>query len=1349
MDKELNKKEPYSIGLDIGTSSIGWAVIGDDCKLRRYKHQNMWGAHLFKEADKAATRRSFRSSRRRLARRKRRITLLQQIFDDEIQKIDPQFYLRLSESMLHLGDKNSALELDANILFADHSFTDKSYREKYPTIYHLRSDLFHNTDRQDIRLVYLALHHIIKYRGNFLVEGGVDSVISSFDNQNLQKFMDFIGTDERAAEEIKNILLDRSKSRSARKSAIDKQMQLTPSTKEAIKAIVGLKWDAGKLFEDSSLDAKGEFSSKDYEEQRDAIATAIGDENYELVATLESVYQWTVFSQFIRKDSCLSDIMIERYNNYRQDLSDLKSLFREFLNENNYKSFFHGKKSSFELYNTHKKYLSENNNKITPLYKDIENILKNIAKDDPRYQRFEKRAELGEFLARQRIRDNGAIPHQIHQYELEKIIDNQAQYYPFLAQNCDKIISIFTFKLPYYIGPLKTGGNFAWSVKKKDGVIYPWNYDEMIDDEASAEKFIDRMRNHCTYLPDEEVLPKNSLLYQEYEVRNELKNITVNGERLGAGVQNDIVDKLFTVESSVTRKKLVDYLYKNQIYDTDSLAIEGFSNEKGFNSSRKSYIDFTQKIGIKITPGNQQAVEEVIKWITLFEDKKILAKKIRREYGNIFNEEQISKILRLNYSGWGRLSRKLLDGITIQNQDGKLTVIGAMRKYKDNFMQIVQSERYGFKEIIDDILSANQCAEITYDDIKNLAGSPGIKRALWRSVRIIDEIVDTIGYEPKLVSIEMARNEGEKVSTNSRKSQLEKMYKELIGDDADYNKSVIKPQLVKYKEKLNKKKYYLYFLQNGKCAYTGKPLDIENDLRECEIDHIIPRSLTKDDSLDNTVLVIRNENQRKEDDYPVSSDIQERMAVIWSLLKRAKLMSPTKFQRLTDKRQLSKNHNVAGFINRQLVETRQITKHLARMLEEKYRNSLKKEKVFTIRAGMGSEYRDYHDLPKSRDINDFHHAKDAYLAVVIAQFIRRRYPRLEQKFTYGEYMKFKSKSLESHDRHSFIIRAMDYDFTDKSTDEVIWQRKTAYDIIDRTMKYNDCLITKKTEIRDNQFYDQTIYGKGSGKTMIARKSDLPVAKYGGYSGEKDAYCTAIRYINRGNPVYKIIGIPVQVYTQDKIKPGSISNYIQNKYKQATVLIPKIPLSQKIKYDGNEQFIVSSSEVANAKQLKLPYDIEYAVAIALKLGNVPQVKVAEEQASSNSYLHRIRNRQIEQRNRVVNGIETFWDVYVDKLNSQYQQFGNMIKRAEQGRSKYCELSTVDKIRLIKLALTATHANSKSADVKKDFPEMHLPSDFGRMKNKTLNPIKFTFIYESITGLHRRELNGETLRLEQDN
>lgn len=1341
-------KQPYSIGLDIGTNSVGWAVINEGFDLRKYKHQNMWGAHLFDEAQKAATRRSFRSSRRRLARRKRRITLLQQIFDNEMQKVDPHFYLRLSESMLHSCDKNSALELNANILFADRSFTDKSYREKYPTIYHLRSDLFHSSAKQDIRLVYLALHHIIKYRGNFLVEGGVDNVISSFDNQNLEKFIDFIGADESMAKKVKAILLDRSLSRSARKSDIINLLQPSPDNKravsEAVGAAIGLKWNANKLFEDDSLEVKEEFSNKNYEEQRDEIAAAIGDDRYGLVETLESVYQWTIFSQFIRKGSCLSDIMVEKYDAYRQDLSDLKSLFREFLNENNYKSFFHGKKSSFELYNTHKKYLSENNNKITPLYKDIENILKNIAKDDPRYQRFEKRAELGEFLARQRIRDNGAIPHQIHQYELERIIDNQAQYYPFLAQNRDKIISIFTFKLPYYIGPLKTGGDFAWSVKKKDGVIYPWNFDEIIDDEASAEKFIDRMRNNCTYLPDEEVLPKNSLLYQEYEVRNELKNVTVNGERLSSDIQNRIVDELFTKESSVTYKKLVKYLYDNQIYNTDSLIISGTAKEKSFASSRKSYLDFTNKIGIEITPKTQKAIEEVIKWITLFEDKKILAKKLQK-HSDIFNENQLRTILKLNYSGWGRLSRKLLDGITAHTPYGELTVIETMRSSKDNFMQIIQSDRYEFKKIIDDILSADQRTEITYDDIKNLAGSPGIKRALWRSVRIVDEIVDTIGYEPKLISIEMARNEDEKVRTKSRYSQLEKMYKELYGKE--YTKSDIKSQLADYKDKLDRKKYYLYFLQNGKCAYTGEPLDIENDLKDCEIDHILPRSLTKDDSLDNTVLVLRKENQRKLDDYPIVPDIQNRMQPIWTSLKNAKLMSQLKFQRLTSQKQLSEDR-IAGFVNRQLVETRQITKHLARMLTEKYHDSL--TEVFTIRAGMSSEYRRIHDLPKCREVNDLHHAKDAYLAAILAQYVKIRYPKLDKTFIYGEYNRFKSTKQNDADRSSFILSSMKYDFTNTETGEIIWQGKTAQDVIDRTMRYNDCLITRKTKIGDDQFYDQTIYGKSSGKTMIARKVNLPVGKYGGYSGEKAAYFAAINYLkqvrNKDVSVNEIVSVPAQIYTLEKTRSDSINEYISNNYKQATVLLPKIPINQKIEYEGNEQFIVGSSEVTNAKQLKLPYDIEYAVAIALKRG-IPRVTISEEQAKEDDNLRDKRAKQIEKRDKVISGIERFWEVYTDKLSSQYQQFGSAVEKAKAASSKYQAMSVDDKIKVIGLVLVATHAGSGRVDMKKNFPKLQLPSDFGRMIGKNLDPTKLTFVYESITGLHCRKLDGKLLERDQ--
>ena len=68
--------------------------------------------------------------------------------------------------------------------------------------------------------------------------------------------------------------------------------------------------------------------------------------------------------------------------------------------------------------------------------------------------------------------------------------------------------------------------------------------------------------------------------------------------------------------------------------------------------------------------------------------------------------------------------------------------------------------------------------------------------------------------------------------------------------------------MYKNNNKLDNKALYLYFTQNGKCMYTGEPLNIE-ELSLYQIDHIIPRSYIKDDSLDNLVLVTTKANQLK------------------------------------------------------------------------------------------------------------------------------------------------------------------------------------------------------------------------------------------------------------------------------------------------------------------------------------------------------------------------------------------------------------------------------------------------------------------------------------------------------
>ena len=76
-----NKDIRYSIGLDIGTNSVGWAVMDEHYELLKKGNHHMWGSRLFDAAEPAATRRASRSIRRRYNKRRERIRLLRRDFD--------------------------------------------------------------------------------------------------------------------------------------------------------------------------------------------------------------------------------------------------------------------------------------------------------------------------------------------------------------------------------------------------------------------------------------------------------------------------------------------------------------------------------------------------------------------------------------------------------------------------------------------------------------------------------------------------------------------------------------------------------------------------------------------------------------------------------------------------------------------------------------------------------------------------------------------------------------------------------------------------------------------------------------------------------------------------------------------------------------------------------------------------------------------------------------------------------------------------------------------------------------------------------------------------------------------
>lgn len=824
----MSKK--YYLGLDIGTNSVGWAVTDENYNLYKYAGKRMWGIRLFEGGETAEQRRISRSNRRRLSRKKQRIDLLQELFAEEIAKMDPTFFIRLNESRLHLEDKSTGEKFP---LFTDKDYTDIQYYKEYPTMYHLRKELIENSKVHDVRLVYLACHHILKNRGHFLINGSFsdvkklssvcESMLNSFNG--ISKYQIEINDIER----LEEILSDRKKQKSVKAKELIQIFECGPcedkTDEKTCKAIVsnlskwltGLKGNINSIFDMQfeEIDTSSfSFTEPKYE---DTISAAL-EEKYpdyaDVIQKIKAVYDWSVLVEIMAGEDYLSFAKVNAYNKHKENLCILKEVIRKYCDSEMYHKFFNGfdEKNGYGNYigsiykNGHsyamKKCSTED------FYKTLGKILDKIQpekEDENVLEELKVEVKNQTLLPLARTTANGTIPNQVHIQELKAILDNAKKYLPFLNEKdeygtvAEKIISIAKFRIPYYVGPLSTrhkeqGAN-SWIVRKQEGRIYPWNFEEMVDLEQSNKEFIQRMTNKCTYLIGEDVLPKNSLLYSKYMVLNELNNLRIRGNKISVNLKQELYKELFCTKAKVTGKGLFNYLKK----EDEELTLEDISGfDIDFKSSLTSYLDFKKQIlGEEIEKDKyKDIVENIIKWKTIYDDdSKMMKKMIEGEYPNVFSKDQIKKICRFKYSGWGNFSLSFLNGIRGADRETgeNFTIIEALWKTNYNLMQLL-SKQFTFREEID-LINADKVGKIdkvSYDNtVKDLIVSPANKRAIWQTVQITEEIKKVMKCEPERIFIEMARGgEKEKRRTVSRKARLLELYAACKDDVRDWTKEI-------------------------------------------------------------------------------------------------------------------------------------------------------------------------------------------------------------------------------------------------------------------------------------------------------------------------------------------------------------------------------------------------------------------------------------------------------------------------------------------------------------------------------------------------------------------------------
>lgn len=1132
------EKKSYYLGLDIGTDSVGYAAASKDYSLLRYKGKHVWGVTLFDEAQLNDERRALRTSRRSLGRRKWRVSLVQELFADEIRKVDPKFYIRIQESALWREDAQ-----DPYCLFNDDGYTDKEYHQEYPTIHHLISDLMSSDKPHDVRLVYLACAWLVAHRGHFLNDISKDNVGELTDFGTVYKSLtDFICLqgpeivipwDESQLDKAADIL-QRKITITAKYKAlsgllfngagIKKLMVGSFGVEALIKLLCGASVKVKDLYPDQGYDDAGSVSLGMKEEDFLSLTAQLGDDA-ELIFRLKAIYDWSLLDSVIDGEKYISEAKVKVYEQHKADLSGLKAFVKKYIPEYYNELFRRCREDNYQayVYHTTKKNQPLPDKKADKIvFSDaLKKKMKSIVpQDEDRafYDDMMARLDTYSFLPKQKNGDNRVVPYQLYWIELKTILDKASAYLPFLNEKDadglsirEKLMSVFEFRVPYFVGPLKnTSDNNAW-ISRRSGRIYPWNFDMMVDLDACERSFIDQMLNRCTYLPDQFVLPKESLLYHKFTVLNEINNIKVDGTLITPAMKQHIYSALFMNRRKVSVKQLKDFMTANG-YMTKEQTLSGIDEQ--IKSDLKPWQDFKRLMDNKVL--TEEQVEDIIRKITYTEDKARLKKYISKEYPGL-NAADLDYVCRLNYKDFGKLSAKLLTGFegTDRSTGEVLTIMQAMWDTNENFMELM-SERYSFA---DDIKQAQQDWYMTHpmtldERLEDMWVSNAVKRPIIQTLKIVREVVKAEGCPPEKIFVEVTRGVSEEQKnkrTVSRKDQILALYDKCRNEDVRILRQQLETMGDMADNRLRADVLFLYYMQLGRCMYTGEPIPIEQIKSAAyNIDHIYPQSYVTDDSiLNNRVLVKSEINGQKTNNYPIAAEIRHSQRDFWALLHNIGMINDEKYRRLTRSTPFTDEEKL-NFIARQLTQTSQSVKVVAELLKELYPDT----KIVYTKARLTSDFRHEFDLVKSRTFNDLHHAKDAYLNIVTGNVYD---------------MKFSSRWFSVHDEYSVKPRTL-------FTHPVICGKETVWDGTDmlerakKTCALNDAHMTCYSFCRHGGLFDRQ--PKKAAEGLIGRKKNLPSEKYGGY--QKPAVSFFILAKFKTGKKTDVMVVPAQLIEGDKI-----------------------------------------------------------------------------------------------------------------------------------------------------------------------------------------------------------------------
>ena len=607
-------------------------------------------------------------------------------------------------------------------------------------------------------------------------------------------------------------------------------------------------------------------------------------------------------------------------------------------------------------------------------------------------------------------------------------------------------------KREYYIGP----GN---EKSRTDYGVYTTKTDEngkYITDDNIFSKLVGKCsiyNKYNGYKEDEFRASSSSYLAELYNLLNDLNNIKINGEKFTKEEREKIIE--LVKASDALGDKNIEKIFrdvtgkKNGIITGARVDKDGNNIYHKFECYRKIKKFLSNNgIDIKRIIDDVDKYNKIIDILTINTERDAIIDGLSKSKGLKTKEQDgielsISSDLVLKlaefrnkngalFTKWHSFSYKILKQLIpmmIETGDEQMTCLEKMGVLKH------QNNKLSEKAILS--------KRIITSEIYN----PVVVRSTRVSIDILNALIKKYG-NPEKVVIEMPRDKNEEEEKKRIKNEQSKNEKELEKILEIINKDYgikIEPGDKYFKNQKNLTlKLKLWYEQQKKCVYSGKIIEISdllNDYKKFEIDHIIPLSVSFDDSRQNKVLVYRTENQLKGQrtpyEYINSGDgkisIDEYLKLIKEIYGSDKSLRK-KYQNLIYSEDISKKVIREGFIERNINDTRYASRTFLNGVNNFFKGKGVSTKVKVIRGAFTHQMRIGLEISKDRDAF-LHHAIDASL-VCYAQM------------GYDTYIDIQKPYIDIDTGEILNIE----EFRKKNTDEV----------------YKDALYQKKwKEIKDN------------------------------------------------------------------------------------------------------------------------------------------------------------------------------------------------------------------------------------------------------------------------------------------